>query len=422
MLRLIKSLFTSQPPAVEAAPALLLDININTFLPPTINLNVPAMILPTIDFNMSIRNLAQNINIQPDQPNTMSFLESPISRTIIHQAQQTEPNSRFSFFNPETPQPTATSTRSTPSSQPISRLPQGMKEDPLTKRLHTLNNASITVPIGATFGVYITTNEEGQRAIAEQLTLTQPVSNGCHIGFSGWHNFDIMALRNSSRGIICDANPKNALFLHATLNILRNSASRDYFISKMVEYVSNQGNQDDKHPENNSQSINFMVNYHLPAESDSPADEIKAHLLEQSGWLINDERFHHIKRLAETDKITLITEDICTTATFITLRKILRDNAVQVDSLYLSNISNYMQTQTNRDAFVSTVEALSEPSTLIIDACAPYEYDPLAERELYQRLISPTHLLDSTNTDERETLTNYFFQQTPTYTPSMSFA
>ncbi len=283
---------------------------------------------------------------------------------------------------------------------PVPRLAQsGIKENPLSKHLRQLDNLAIKQPPAQNVGIYITTNESGTSDIAEQLTKTPPVAQSCHIGFSGWHNLDIMALRRSSRGIICDINPENALFLHNTLEILRKSNNRKEFIQKMVNYATTcdgdtirSMNRQAGYPQ---LGLTFSVTFSPNVNSSlvnvfTPVEEIKNHLNISTGWLANEDRFQYIKYLAMTDNIALITENITETKTFIKMRQLLQDNGVQIDSLYTSNIGEYMNTDENKRAFEKTVEALSESDTFIIDARKGYYRN--TSDELIQKVISPKSL------------------------------
>ncbi|WP_454783638.1 LIC_10091 family protein [Legionella sp. WA2024007413] len=245
-----------------------------------------------------------------------------------------------------------------------------VKENPLSKRLRKLDNTSITHAPKYSEGVYITTNEERSDVIAELLAEKPNTGGGCHIGFSGWHNLDIMALRRSSYGVICDHNPENAYFLSVTLNNLLKSNNREQFIEKMTRFVNTHDfHRLSKKTESNlDNAIKFSPNFRSDARCSDPSDEIRDHLQVKTGWLANEERFQFIKFLAHNDKIVLLTEDILATETFIRLKKLLQENAVEIDTLYTSNIGAYMKSPESRVAFLETVQALSESETKIIDA------------------------------------------------------
>lgn len=290
------------------------------------------------------------------------------------------------------------------------------RENPLSKRLRRFDNPTITHRPKYSAGIYITSNEERSNIIAEQLAEIPLISQGCHIGFSGWHNLDIMALRRSSLGIICDHNPENALFLGLTLNILLKSANIDQYIQKMSHFVDAYNFDTLKLQIGSSldYSMKFSSNFRSDSDCITPSGEIRQHLRVNTGWLATEERFQFIKQLAHSDRIVVLTEEILATEAFIKMRKLLQENGVQIDTLYLSNISAYMYSTEARDAFLETISALSENETNIIDARGDYY---LQNQDLAQRLTTSRLLLDSDKAVQwwwgQETIEEFLQRETP---------
>lgn len=246
---------------------------------------------------------------------------------------------------------------------PVPHLKPEGEENPLSKRLRTLDNAGLTK---AEPGVYLSTNETELETSHQVFQTTPKVALGCHIGFSGWFNFDVMAARRSSLGIICDINPENALFLHHILKILIPSHDRFDFVIKACQYVAN-NNRDHLKGQDLTYSIDFIPNNKYPSLP-SPEDEIRLELKRKESWLNTDVAFEHIRSLALQDKIVLLTEDILKTATFKEMRKIVGDDGYQIDTLYLSNIREYMFYDSEKKTFFETVAALFQEDTLVINA------------------------------------------------------
>jgi hypothetical protein len=121
-----------------------------------------------------------------------------------------------SLFNPKFYQPGHAAKKSRDFSAPA--ITFSREEDSLSKEIRKLTT---DLPWSSEGMVYLGTNETNTASVAEILTSTPLQAGGCHIGFSGWHNFDIMTMRKSERGIICDINPRNALFLEAMLGLVR---------------------------------------------------------------------------------------------------------------------------------------------------------------------------------------------------------
>ncbi len=279
-----------------------------------------------------------------------------------------------------------------------SRLPvphmngQGSKVDPLSKCLRKLDNAELSKPAG---GIFISTNESGLEATRKVMQLTPFITQGCHIGFSGWHNFDILVARKSDRAIICDYNPENAYFLHHVLEIIRKSKHRTDFVDRTIKYVK-EVNWDNASlgRSNLTHFIEFVPNISedpIYAELEGkPEAEIKLELNKNGSWLQTDESFSYIQKLALDDKIVLLTEDIRATAVFQRMINILQNNGIQVDSLYVTNIHDYMFSEEDKKSFIQTVKALSESDTLIIAAHPLYGSDLVQKVVQYKTLPNPT--------------------------------
>ncbi len=244
-------------------------------------------------------------------------------------------------------------------------------QDALSKKLSTLTNSEMNKRLPLSNGVYIGTNESKIQDSATVLSELPKVDTDerCHIGFSGLHNFDIANLRQSSRIIICDVNPENRLFLSNVISILCECSERTQFIDSMVRYIE----KHDLHnnPHDLSSSINFCPNASDEEIYDGVTqntDQIRIELKRPNSWLHTEESFHYIRNLALNGKIALITENITNTATFKRIASLLQNNAIMIDSLYVSNIANYMEAQ-DQQSFLNTTHALIEGnSTIVIDA------------------------------------------------------
>ncbi|WP_367606147.1 hypothetical protein [Legionella sp. W05-934-2] len=257
------------------------------------------------------------------------------------------------------------------------------KQNPLSKILRDFDNLSIDTPFLSQSGIYLNTNELGASTSYRKLGLFPPIYQPLHFGFSGLHNFDIIAKRQSSRAVICDINPENALFISYVLKALTRCKDRLSFIENITQYMKKhcyEGNRTNvqRDPFLNvvaPKSLKFCLNvsnqypYNEECDHYSVFDEMKLELKRETSWLYDESRFNHLRRLALEDKIVLITESICEPNTFLALCKVLKDNMEQIDTLYLSNIAQWMHQQSDRDAFLKTVKILlSDQNTIIIDA------------------------------------------------------
>lgn len=209
--------------------------------------------------------------------------------------------------------------------------------------------------------VYIGTNETGLEQ--SRLILEQTKQSNCHIGVSGFYNFDIGYWRKSNFVIIFDINPNQIFFLTKSIQILCQSPNRRTFVDTLIDQISDL-----------SFSINISTDKsyaRLKQMDDSNpvvGDEIVQLIYELNrpgSWLATDDSFDHIRKLALNDQISLFCEDI---RSIDRLGHILRQNHVVVDTLYLSNVYDWMATETDRQAFNQAVCQLVQPSTLIIEA------------------------------------------------------
>ena len=243
------------------------------------------------------------------------------------------------------------------------------------KELEIFDNPEI--PIDPLSYIYLFTNEFNLDSSAQFLTETPKVPNGCHVGFSGMHNFDIMALRKSTYGLICDHNKNSTDVMKDVLKILRISTTREEFIENLHAVLTVAIRQE------NSIFRKIQHNQALLTESFNP-----------NSWLSNDESFHHIRTLALEEKICIITQDGRNSKTFEEISQKLREKKTPIDTLYLSNIGNYIldNEQTDRPLFQATVKALVDESTISINCplppftASPY-WPPEQRRALYLRHI-----------------------------------
>ncbi len=260
--------------------------------------------------------------------------------------------------------------------------------DPLSRRLRSHNDSNCKGGLG---GTYITTNEVGLKEVMEVLAKLPPVAESCHIGFSSWYNFNIMAMRQSSRGLICDFNPHNKAFIERTLQIIRRTLTREDFVKEMSTCVKQLEEECIKTVGTSAynECINLTLNVGTGEENFHGAedleDEVRQELFRKGSWLATDEAFRHIKSLAMTDRIAAITVDIRDTPKFNNIAKLLKDNDIPIDSLYLSNISKYMEKE-DKAAFKSSVKAMTKPETIIIN-CPKYRDGYVASPESPEEII-----------------------------------
>lgn len=234
--------------------------------------------------------------------------------------------------------------------------------DGLSKAIMKLENKETS----SILGVYLVTNEEGTEDIYQRCLDEPKVSDACHIGFSGWYNLNIIALRRSSRAIICDFNAENGLFFDFTLKFLTQSSTREDFLAKMRQYLNKYNYCDSKtlSPEELKYGIFVCPSF----EYHTWQDEINSYIHSPYGWLHTPERFEHIRKLACQGKIAAVTVDIKDVEKMKKIKNLLQNNSdVKIDTFYISNIYDYIYND-ERDLFLQSIQALCSNDTFYIDS------------------------------------------------------
>ncbi|HEY4832297.1 MAG TPA: hypothetical protein VIH61_07040, partial [Waddliaceae bacterium] len=234
---------------------------------------------------------------------------------------------------------------------------------------------------GQVNGLYITTNEKNLAA-TDQLLATHPLrENTVHIGCASWHNLDIMCKRKSNFGLIVDFNPKNAEFIKKTIEIVQVSESRNVFVSNMIAYLNSlEGKERD-------------IFFHKDQDG-LPTGRIEKELLREGSWLQNQESYEFIKNLASNDKITAITEDIKNHKKFSEIREYLDAHHILVDTVYLSNICNFMKTKGDQESFAKSITHIVDSDTLFINCPRIKHTDCSPTTILHQHTILGGEILE----------------------------
>jgi hypothetical protein len=199
--------------------------------------------------------------------------------------------------------------------------------------------------------VYVLTNECGLDKTQLFLGQRPLVANGCHIGFSGLHNFDIIAKRRSEYALLFDINHDNTLLLRNVLKIIKISLNRMDFIRNLQALL---------------RRLEAVKDIRLKGIAYSEA--LMYEIGREGSWLNTDEGFDHIRRIVLSGHICPITQNITNCQVFVEIARLLKERSIQVDTLYLSNICNYMK-KTQKE-FCTTVRCFLKDNTIIIHCVA----------------------------------------------------
>jgi hypothetical protein len=229
-------------------------------------------------------------------------------------------------------------------------MPRSLYFDKVSQQINALSNPTMNE---SCIGVFVGTNETATEKTKNYLNNQNKI-DGCHFGFSGWHNFDIIVERQSSRAVFCDYNPKTKLFLEESLTALDNSQNRIQFAKSMFRYVHK-----------NLYHFSPNVGGTIAVFAD---DEVKDELNREGSWLSTDSGFSYVKELANKGKISIITEDIRNSSVFEKIAGILSRHQIPIDTLYLSNIGEYMITNEDKIKFVNTVRYLLTYETKLVQS------------------------------------------------------
>jgi hypothetical protein len=249
--------------------------------------------------------------------------------------------------------------------------------DILSQRIRSLNNDTIN----RRDYCYITTNETGISNIRKILQTKKRHENSCHIGVSGYYNFDIMCITRPSRCILFDNNINQIRFLKYTLDHIKKSCTRFIFYDNICKFlfqtdeimksvhkslIEDYGFHNYNMEKLHESGIMFWPNISDDNFSLTPSKEIKYELLRIDSWLGSDENYKYIQELALNDKISIICEDIRNTSRFVKIINILQSSNIQIDTIYLSNIGDYMLCDDDILSYNNSLELFKINSETII--------------------------------------------------------
>ncbi len=141
--------------------------------------------------------------------------------------------------------------------------------------------------------------------------------------------------------------------MEKTMELVKLSDSRELFVQKMVGHL------------NGLQGEERRVFFHKD-QTGLPTERIEKELRREASWLGSDENYRFVRQLACDERLVALTEDITHWETFSQMRAYFDKSGLVVDTLYLSNICQFMRTPAKEEAYKKTVECLQSKETLLI--------------------------------------------------------
>jgi len=206
---------------------------------------------------------------------------------------------------------------------------------------------------------YVLCNEEGQKEILEQLSPAR--SNGVHLGFSCWLNFDILSEKPTPYAILCDFDPNMLALLDLMQQIITISRTPEEFIETFWKELSSED------------EINFNELFGSKGRIDY---EQFCEEMHQGGWLSTPEKFLIIREMYAQGRILHRKLDITEENAFNQIKHWALDHHLVFDTLYTSNIPEWIfqSTFAKRDALNKNAAKIIDPQTQVITAQKTYKY------------------------------------------------
>lgn len=224
---------------------------------------------------------------------------------------------------------------------------------------------------------YIGCNEKGQETTLAALSTdssTIDPEQRVHVGFSAWFNLDLMAVTQPAYGILCDYDNKMMDIYRGIEGSLDKSDNRYEFMNHFRVFL-----------EQNSESL-----FGLPPEEVTHFFNIQAEPKRPGSWLASEASFQVIKNLSVKGHLLFLNVDITNKQPFIQLKSWLDKNHLELDTLYTSNIIDWLKTELPQQSYLLNLKMVSTPNTRFIQAFAPVpkkSKKPPPKQEPVQHLV-----------------------------------
>ncbi len=210
---------------------------------------------------------------------------------------------------------------------------------------------------------YIGCNEENQSAILQLVTDNSWVEpeKKVHLGFSVWFNFDLISVSKPAYAIICDID-NSVIEIYEALQacILKSDNALEFTQNFHGFLIANA----DKYFGN------------LPETEIPKIFDAHAELTRPGSWLQTPDKFMRVKELHAAGRVHYLNLNITDqSGAFRQLDEWMQENELELDTLYASNIVEWMTTGPNKEAYLANLKQITSAKTRFIHA---YKPDPFS--------------------------------------------
>ncbi len=193
--------------------------------------------------------------------------------------------------------------------------------------------------------LFLTTNEEDKSKTLNTLANV-PVQGDTFVGVSGFFSLNAAAVRGTmSFGeikhiVIVDRGSRVEAFWKETAKIIRESSSRAEVIEKGGQLIEK------------NKELYFGGGQIAPSVAARAAQEaFQKEISDGTSWLSSDEKFQSIKRIFDAGCFEFRRVDLFSNEQVEDLMDDLDDQGRTVDTVYVSNVHEYLETPGERKAY-----------------------------------------------------------------------
>ena len=212
---------------------------------------------------------------------------------------------------------------------------------------------------------YVTTNESMQSEILADLA-EEPLTGDAIIGVSCFCTLNVAAFRgtacSSSHGeikniILLDRSKRVEHFWEQMKGIIGSSSKSSEVICKVADLLKK----------------NKEFYYGKRRESPDPdtdvndmVEDLITEAYAEESWLCCDEKFAKIKKIFNSGHFIFKRIDLCDKKEIESVSKILKERNITIDTIYLSNVVEYIDSAAEKETFIAAMKHLISPKTLVV--------------------------------------------------------